>query len=1255
MISPRRGLAASLLVLGASLAAVPFARAQQAPEAPTAPVAAPVAAPSGDVQLPPSTTAVPAPTEAGAPADGIPDQLRWGDFYPASPGVLTVRQPDGTAFQAVLTNAEVGGDLELDGYTLTKGDDGWWRYATGRDGEGALVPADRLAGIDAPPADVPLGVGRHANIWAGPGGVDTRTEALRQLQIGFHRAARAAAAAGETITFRFPVLMLATWWDEEAGQTEPQFQEGHTPEFFQELLSGFGGNTSGTLTEFYFENSYGRFVVEVGVHGPFTSQRSREDRCYYGGIEPGDDGGADLDLVDDQLGIGGAGAIGMALEGVPQADPTVDFSIYDNDGDGFVDFTAMLHSGPDMAATGDPCHTWSHAIEAGLAGPIAEETLGLPPGTLEHGIPTNDGVIVNRLFTMPEIDLEIGVATHEMAHALGEPDYYNPSYTSMGTGDWDIMAGGSWFGNPPGSNPTHFNPASRVFQGWTVPTIVHDDIRNLTIPPRELTPNGFAPDQPNPQMILVPTQWINVGDVDETGHEWTETDVYGLVQDGDLGFVIEGYYIENISRVVNAPPIHPEMERAPYFDRQALSSGLMVWHFDYVKRSNVYFGANDAGSDPNRPQMDPMEFDFNDDSQELQLGLTRGEATDLVWDAATGITSGTRLTQGSGAEEGGSPQGPATWTGAPVTAATPHEHEIVVEDNPANGAMTVTIVGEGDCILELEDPSGESVGGEQDSGFVGDPETITVADPDPGTWTVIVSDFAACLSYEGEVVFQTEAGLFDTTGAADTWSNWTQEPTGWAFTNVRPASGDRSLSTPLSGAHEVGAEGITLDIVNIGFGESDVSPGFVRPSNPVNVGRPARLHVPVFNNGGVPADVPVAIHRGSETGPVVATGVVDVPAYGRSLFTFEVVPTAEGRERYVAVVDPANAIAEVHEGNNVQAADVDAGPADPRVLIVHDAGGADTHDVYAGALSALGVPYSVVARHADANLMRQYQLVIWEGGLERYQGQMNTNDRAAVAEYLRGGGQLLYTSPRAAAALGEGASSTSPNNTADMPVFLAEFFGVEYLDTLQVGGGRVTGIGDVLATQEYNTDVFPGRPLQDVFTAATEGVGGAVTPVADWEKGGEEALMGVRVTGDAAHGGFRTAFLGFNLSQLTSSNQAMDVLDRMLTHFGIAPAPIPHPVPLVFHTQVRNRTAGTPTPISAIVVGPVTGVTLEFRSHGAPSFTSVPMTATGHPGTFRAVIPPEAVTDAGINYRIVATGAGRTVVDGPHAIGVQRA
>ncbi len=41
------------------------------------------------------------------------------------------------------------------------------------------------------------------------------------------RQASLMAAGGDgPVIFRFPVLMLATWWDEPGGQTAPQFQPG---------------------------------------------------------------------------------------------------------------------------------------------------------------------------------------------------------------------------------------------------------------------------------------------------------------------------------------------------------------------------------------------------------------------------------------------------------------------------------------------------------------------------------------------------------------------------------------------------------------------------------------------------------------------------------------------------------------------------------------------------------------------------------------------------------------------------------------------------------------------------------------------------------------------------------------------------------------------------------------------------------------------------------------------------------------------
>jgi len=109
---------------------------------------------------------------------------------------------------------------------------------------------------------------------------------------------------------------------------------------------------------------------------------------------------------------------------------------------------------------------------------------------------------------------------------------------------------------------------------------------------------------------------------------WSENDVYGLAQDGDHGYVIEGWYLEYVSRV-DGPhePIHADMTRSPYFDRGDHGSGLLTWHFDYWRQSTTYFAhGNDAQNDPNRYQMDLVEFDrglyeaIRDEFEEMLTG-----------------------------------------------------------------------------------------------------------------------------------------------------------------------------------------------------------------------------------------------------------------------------------------------------------------------------------------------------------------------------------------------------------------------------------------------------------------------------------------------------------------------------------------------------------------------------------------------------------------------------------------------------------
>jgi M6 family metalloprotease-like protein len=1181
-----------------------------------------------------------APTVKTSPTSDIGT---WGDFVLPADTTITLRQPNGETLAARLTQAEIGGNLEVAGYTVVKGADSWWRYVSGRDAKNELVASKARAGVDAVPSGLAKGAGRTRNVWDNGKGGDAREQVFAVLREASRQAQAKAAAAGEPRLFRFPVLMLATWWDAEAGQSLPTFKEGNTKEHFEKILDGFGGNPTGSVTEFYFENSFGQFLVDVDVFGPYISARSIEDRCYYGGIDvtPITDG--DLDPFDSVFGIGGLGVAGMAIEAVPQADLDVDFAPYDNDGDGYVDFMGIIHSGADMAVTGNECNTWSHALPISVLVGVAESLTGLPD-LVRGGLPTLDGVLVDRLFTMAEFDepggrLNIGVAAHEMGHALGEIDFYNVPDTSEGSGEWDIMAASGYLGRPIQTNPTGFNPSSRIFQGWVTPTVVHGDVRDVVLQPRNVLPTpGYAVGQPDPNLILVPVKWIKVGQTDELGHVWTQRDIYGLYQDGDRGYVVEGYYLEYVSRTARSAPLHAKQSRGPYFDRAAHGSGLLTWHFDYYKRANVYFGANNGQDDDNRYQMDVEEWDYNDNTQELQLDLHRGEVSDVARDAAAGITSGTRQLSPVIRIVEGTPQPKIDFSGTVVPAST-DTFEFQVADNPGNGSMTVRAGSSGDCTLTVY-KKGKTPPGSVDSGGNGDVEEFTITKPEPGTWVAEVGDFLLCLNYTGSITFKSP-NTFDSKGAADTWSNWTAQPTGWAFTNIRTGAAE-GLSLGAESA-DGDAQSITLDILNLGADKVDVAPGFAFPienavggRDSVNAGRDNVMRVPVFSNGGAPAgSFGVTVREGSATGKVVASGTLSLAGYERGEYEFAYRPAAEGPYDLFVTVDPAGALAEAHEGNNTQKVSGWAGPANPVVLVVDDDGALDSEDTYAGALTALGVPYAIASRHVDAATMQRYEAVLWEAGVDREAGQIDQVDRREIAAYLDGGGKLWLSSNRASDALTAVAEDA----------WLATYFGatlgeVETYDHATAAKGT----GDILGAIELGLQPYAGRAFVDLLEVATEGVKGTAHAIleigATGKPGDDGKLLGVRVEG----GPFKTVLTSFNLSQTSSPDGAIGITRSVLSYLGVAGGRYTAggAKPLILHSQPRLELAGSEVLIRAVVVGGTAGqpVSLHHRRHGLGGYYRVEMRPGSEPGSFVGVIPGDAVTPDGVDYYLqVGDGA----------------
>jgi len=208
--------------------------------------------------------------------------------------------------------------------------------------------------------------------------------------------------------------------------------------FFDTLL--FGTTGSRTVNRYYSEASYGLLdVVTLNLPSALGWRRAPQTYSYY---VAGDYCISDAYPRNCQR---------LAEDLTAAVDPVVDFSQYDNDGDGWVDTVFIIHAGSGAEFTGSRNDVWSHSW-----------------GTYTG--PAYDGVRVGSYTIEPEYwqspgDMTHGVYVHELGHALGLPDLYDYDGSSSGVGRWSLMAGGSWNGYR-GDTPALFDAWSRLYLGF---------------------------------------------------------------------------------------------------------------------------------------------------------------------------------------------------------------------------------------------------------------------------------------------------------------------------------------------------------------------------------------------------------------------------------------------------------------------------------------------------------------------------------------------------------------------------------------------------------------------------------------------------------------------------------------------------------------------------------------------------------------------------------------------------------------------
>ena len=328
---------------------------------------------------------------------------------PARPGAFSYTQPDGSVVRLERHGDEFFHWTTLAGTSqvVILGDDGFWHPAS-------LDPTVRKAARQS------------------------RLAANRQ------RTARPRTHNSDPMTHgerHIPVL-LASFSDVDFTISDPAVK-------FTALLNEKGysaGGGTGSVQDYYVDNSHGAFTPVFDVYGPVTLPNTM---AYYGKNQNNNDIRPEEAVVDAAKAL----------------DDVIDFSQYDYDNDGQVDMILFYYAGYNEAEGGPASSIWPH----------------------QWSIPGNvvlDGKSLGKYFCTSELKggsgsnmCGIGTTCHEFGHSLGLPDFYDTDYEDNGEAGalyfFSTMCSGSY--NNEGCTPPYFNSEERIILGW----MTDDDVPAL--------------------------------------------------------------------------------------------------------------------------------------------------------------------------------------------------------------------------------------------------------------------------------------------------------------------------------------------------------------------------------------------------------------------------------------------------------------------------------------------------------------------------------------------------------------------------------------------------------------------------------------------------------------------------------------------------------------------------------------------------------------------------------------------------------
>ena len=263
-----------------------------------------------------------------------------------------------------------------------------------------------------------------------------------------------STADGHRATHR--ALIPKTDWDREKiykqmvilftfSGDDSEFTMENPQEYYQKLFNkkGFNPNLGpGCVADYFRDQSGGLCNIEFDIYGPV--QVSSKSQPY--------------DEPDEKTRNYGEAPMKEATQLVLEANPDVDYSQYDWNGDGTIEQVIYIFAGPPGNQTNKYGHIWPNtSIFDVVTTPDGKKISSYSASGEYWGIRKADDVVMY---------CGIGTVCHEYSHSLGLPDIY-PISKDQGYSvcdEWDLMDGGN-FTNW-GWCPPNYTALEKYLMGW---------------------------------------------------------------------------------------------------------------------------------------------------------------------------------------------------------------------------------------------------------------------------------------------------------------------------------------------------------------------------------------------------------------------------------------------------------------------------------------------------------------------------------------------------------------------------------------------------------------------------------------------------------------------------------------------------------------------------------------------------------------------------------------------------------------------